>query len=101
MNKVFVYGILMNMFENKKAELQDYEKFWRGHATIRKRKGASVDGQLIEVDDQKLEDFDKIEGVAQGYYHRMRTDNVLVNGEVVIKKGDHTGTLPGNALRKG
>jgi len=69
-NKVFVYGILQSP-EQKDATLNGYIRFFRGHASISKSRGSKIRGKLIEnVTKEMMEEFDRIEGVKQNYYHR-------------------------------
>lgn len=51
--------------------LYGYEKFFRTHASIRKKQGAIVEGQIIPVKDFSY--YDMLEGVKNGYYHRFKT----------------------------
>ena len=71
---VFVYGILVGRPEygGVPAVLEGYERFVRGHASIRKNGGCYVSGELLDVDDVTLALFDRVEGVAAGYYHRFK-----------------------------
>ena len=73
MVKVFVYGILVGRYNGVPAILEGYEKFFRGHATIRRNEEYFVRGELIDVSEETLAEFDRIEGVAVGYYHRFKT----------------------------
>lgn len=79
--KLFVYGILIGRDSRaKKAELPGYEKFYRGHATIRENPEELVSGELIPVDDDfKL--YDAIEGVKVNYYHRFKTNVYNIEDE--------------------
>ena len=70
MVKVFVYGILVGRYGGRPASLWGAEKFFRGHATFRWSDDHCVCGELINVSKETLEEFDRIEGVASGYYHR-------------------------------
>jgi len=82
MNKLFVYGILIDQYPNIEARLHGWEKHYRGHASIRRRDGSYVDGQLIEVDDEEFAIIDAIEGKGI-YYDRfvvsIETDNGFVD----------------------
>jgi len=77
---VFVYGILVGRYSGVPAMLENYERFVRGHASIRFNPTECVAGELIEVSDETLVEFDRIEGVANGYYHRFLVDVVDYEG---------------------
>ena len=79
MVKIFVYGILMN--GSTPAILKNYERFYRGHASIRKNKGKFIVGELQEINDTTLAKFDSIEGVEYNYYHRFMTEVHTEDGE--------------------
>ena len=83
MNKVFVYGILLGREGAKEATLWGFEKFFRTYATIKINEDEHVNGELILVDDNTLEEFDRIEGVANGYYHRFLIQVELMDETVV------------------
>lgn len=92
---VFVYGILVDRYNGVPARLQGYERFVRCHASIRERLGGCVVGELISVSDDTLKILDRVEGVANGYYHRFlvsvdlddggRVEDVWVYQQVVDK----------------
>ena len=73
LSKVFVYGLLLNQFKNEPAILKDYDKFIRGFPTIRRKEGASVNGQFIKVNDKTLEMLDRIESKGT-FYDRIKVD---------------------------
>lgn len=83
MNKVFVYGILKR--GSMKAILNDYDMFYRGHATIKAKENGVVYGELLKISDEELAHFDIIEGVAQNYYHRFKVD--VVDEEGIVHGG--------------
>ena len=81
MNKLFVYGILVDMFENRQpAVLEGFKRVLRGHYTIVEDNDSSVEGQLIEVDDDTFKRIDRIESYPS-YYTRFKV-NVKSKGEV-------------------
>jgi gamma-glutamylcyclotransferase (GGCT)/AIG2-like uncharacterized protein YtfP len=79
MNKLFVYGILLDQYPNVEARLHGYTLHHYGHATIRKDDDCYVDGQLIEVDDIELDNIDTIEGRGH-YYERFMVEVETDNG---------------------
>lgn len=81
-NKVFVYGILKD--GSTPAILPNYNMLYRGCASIVASPGAMVVGELRLVGDKKLANFDLIEGVDNGYYHRMRV--IVCDNKGVIHK---------------
>jgi gamma-glutamylcyclotransferase (GGCT)/AIG2-like uncharacterized protein YtfP len=62
LSKVFVYGLLMNQFEN----------------------GASVSGQLIKVNTQTLKMLDKVESKGR-FYDRIKVD-IWVGGKYACRE---------------
>ncbi len=81
MPKLFVYGILIGRYPGaEEATLWKYEKFFRGHATIKQNNKYKVKGEIIFLTDEQLAEIDLIEGVEQGYYHRF---NVADTGDLV------------------
>ena len=83
MEKVFTYGILRTGEEDKQAILPGFRKFYRTHATITKDENSFVVGEIHEVDDKMLGQWDLIEGLDTGYYHRMSVTARWPNGEDV------------------
>jgi len=86
MVKCFVYGILVGGFNGVPAVLYDYERFVRGHASVRFR-GDYPDeyltvGELLDVDEFQLARFDVIEGVEVGYYHRFKVQVEDYEGKI-------------------
>jgi len=79
-DKVFVYGILRTGDEDRGAILPGYKKFYRTHATITADEDSFVIGELIDVNDEMLHEFDMIEGVDQGYYHKFRVTVLKPDG---------------------
>ncbi len=84
LSKVFVYGLLMNQFENEPAILKDYDRFTRGFPTIKRKEGASVSGQLIKVNTQTLKMLDKIESKGR-FYDRIKVD-IWVGGKYACRE---------------
>ena len=71
-NKLFVYGILMGTYEGRiDAKLNGYEHIVRGHASIVKKEGECVKGELVVLNDAQFEETDRIESVGH-YYHRFK-----------------------------
>jgi hypothetical protein len=80
MEKLFVYGILVDQYEDAiPATLVGYYKHIRGYATIRESIDDVVDGQLVELD--SLDETDYIENYPE-YYIRFRTDVELNDGTI-------------------
>lgn len=96
MNKLFVYGILVNMFEDQiPATLEGFRKEIHGHATIIEDDTSSVEGQLIEVDDDTFRRIDRIESYPS-YYTRFKVNVKTKDGienvwvyQMNLKNGKH------------
>jgi gamma-glutamylcyclotransferase (GGCT)/AIG2-like uncharacterized protein YtfP len=72
MNKLFVYGILLNMYEGARpAVLKGFRKEYFGNACIVDDLEGETQGQLIEVDDDAFRRIDRIEGFPT-YYTRFK-----------------------------
>jgi gamma-glutamylcyclotransferase (GGCT)/AIG2-like uncharacterized protein YtfP len=81
MNKIFVYGILVNRYESQPAILHGYTKIIRGFASIVKTNNIDdfVGGELIEVDDLEFKRIDEIESFPT-YYTRFKVNVEVGDG---------------------
>jgi len=82
MNKLFVHGILKGRKGARKAQLYGYKQFMRGFSTFTVDLDSVIYGELIEVDDETLAEFDIVEGVANNYYHRFLTQVITEDNEI-------------------
>lgn len=79
MHTVFVYGTLRDEYESgREAILNGARKDASGrYPTLVPDESGQVNGELITVNDQELQDLDNYENVPQ-LYHRIRIDGVWV-----------------------
>ncbi|MCI0558825.1 MAG: gamma-glutamylcyclotransferase [Nitrososphaera sp.] len=82
-NLLFVYGLLKRFEGGQEGEVSGFRLVDLGYfpAAIPAEPQNVVKGKLIAVSDQKIKEFDRIEG-APGFYHR-RVVNVDVGFEIV------------------
>ena len=79
--KLFVHGILKGKVEAVKATLHNYYQFYRGFSTFKYCEGEKIEGELLEVTDEDMIDYDMIEGVANGFYHRFEVEVETEDGK--------------------
>ena len=84
MNKVFVYGILKGRPAAKAATVKAFRLIDMGAfpAAIPSEETDVVKGELIEVDDNMIEEFDRIEGTPT-FYTRDKVRVTIEGGEEV------------------
>jgi len=80
MNKIFVYGILVDRYKSQRpATLHGFKKELRGFYTIVQDHNSKIDSYVIEVDDEEFKSIDMIEGYPS-YYDRFQTEITTENG---------------------
>lgn len=95
--KLFVYGTLLDNSGKPDHIMGDlYALSWFPGAINIGKSNEIIPGKIIDVDADRLADFDKYEGVASGLYNRVKTTTLTGEEVWVYEYGQE---LPKEAMK--